>query len=88
MTPGAVVKQIRFRDMYTYQTSMELSSILLNIESTGKNTEIDFVVMVYQEASNFTNNAMIIYDIETQDILKKVDINPDVQNQKYMYFDD
>lgn len=51
------------------------------------NVYINFLAVVYQESFHNKNNYMLILDIDTCEIRKKIPVNPNAINQQYMYVD-
>ena len=45
----------------------------------------NFMCLVYQEAFSSAKNFMLVLDIDTGEIVRKVPINPNAVNQAYMY---
>jgi len=46
------------------------------------------LAFIFQEQNNDENNFLLIYDIEKNDITRKIPINPRKGNMKYLHVDD
>ena len=54
----------------------------------NKEMSLNFIPIIYQEMRNPEKNKMLIYDVKTNQITKKIPINPSFSNLKYLYIDD
>lgn len=89
MEQGAQLRTMELRELHEYQQQLGKANIDISFEQVADaNCKMNFIAMIYQEAYDVSQNQLLIYDIGTQSVIEKMNVNPDLRSQSFMYVDD
>lgn len=84
--PETGLEMIKFKEIHDFKLGSKIPNQNLVFERfVDPSAVVNFMCFVYQEAFSIAKNFMITLDIDTGKIVRKVPINPNYDNQSYMY---